>query len=473
MALFAALLLLTIAAEARGDSVDNSSSSPAPASLVEPVAPAMTLAMPVISPSSSASISGNVAEGVNWGGVINQSLKFLALQHSFRVLTEPGTRRGLNQIPRGYLNSVSNLRGWSDGDPFYVNYVGHPMQGSTAAYIWAQNDRRFRDVTFGRDARYWKSRLRATAFSAVYSFQFELGPMSEASVGQIQAHYPQQGFADMVVTPVVGLGWMVAEDAMDKYVIGWFERRTTNGYTRALIRSGLNPTRTLANVLAGRVPWARDDRIGVFTETQEHFLDRSAPRGRTEPEVNPPPGVAPFEFSATSTYRHFMGPAGSCRGGGASAAFRMAPEWQLVADVSGCGLAGLKENFSGNSLSFLVGPRWAPRASGRWSPYVQVLAGGQRLTVDETFPEKKLTVERAAPPKADLPPAYPEYMQQTETAGVSVVAGAGLDVKLNAAMALRLASVDFTHSWVNNLAGNRYRSELHFTSGIILRFGTW
>jgi hypothetical protein len=97
---------------------------------------------------------------------------------------------------RGYLNSVGNLNGWSDGDPFYVNYVGHSMRGAASGDIWTHNDRAYRDIEFGRNRKYWKGKLRGAAYSYLYGVLFEIGPLSEASIGNIQALYPQQGFVD-------------------------------------------------------------------------------------------------------------------------------------------------------------------------------------------------------------------------------------------------------------------------------------
>ena len=54
--------------------------------------------------------------------------------------------------------------------------------------------------------------------------------MSEASIGHIQKNFPQQGFADHVVTPTVGMGWMIAEDALDRYVVKSIEAYTPNHY---------------------------------------------------------------------------------------------------------------------------------------------------------------------------------------------------------------------------------------------------
>ncbi len=194
--------------------------------------------------------------GIDWSHLVRQSLLFMSLENAFRCATEERTRDGFsNPFFRGYFNSVGNLHGWSDGDPFYVNYVGHPMQGAVSEYLWTQNDRGYRDIQFGHNRRYWKGKLRGTAYSYIYSVLFEIGPMSEASTGNIQATYPQQGFVDHVVTPVIGLGWSIAEDALDQYFIKYLEMRTSNSWARLLVRGGLNPARSMANALKSRLTW--------------------------------------------------------------------------------------------------------------------------------------------------------------------------------------------------------------------------
>src|SRR5262245_9777560 len=148
---------------------------------------------------------------VDLPALLRASGRFLAIEQSFRLLTEPGTRSGLKGGLLGnYAKAVGSLHGWGDGDEFYVNYIGHPMQGSVAGFLWVHNDRNYRRVEFGKSREYWKSRLRAAGFIWAYSTQFEIGPLSEASIGAIQAVYPQQGFVDHVITPSGGLGWLVA-----------------------------------------------------------------------------------------------------------------------------------------------------------------------------------------------------------------------------------------------------------------------
>src|SRR5262245_11872059 len=110
-------------------------------------------------------------ESINVGGLLKQEFRFLAIEHIYRLFTEPATRSGGIGWRSGYRQAVSSLHGWSDGDPLLVNYVGHPMQGAISAYIWQQNDNRYRAVRFGSDPDYWKAKLRATAFSVVHSEQ--------------------------------------------------------------------------------------------------------------------------------------------------------------------------------------------------------------------------------------------------------------------------------------------------------------
>ena len=59
------------------------------------------------------------------------------------------------------------------------------------------------------------SRLRAYAFAWLLSEEFEIGPVSEASIGQIQRYCCAYGFVDHVITPNGGLFWIVAADAVD------------------------------------------------------------------------------------------------------------------------------------------------------------------------------------------------------------------------------------------------------------------
>jgi hypothetical protein len=63
-----------------------------------------------------------------------------------------------------------------------------------------------------------------------------------------------------VVTPAGAFGWIVAEDALDRFLAKWIEARARNPLLRMTLRLALNPGRMLSNTASGRVPWHRDGR---------------------------------------------------------------------------------------------------------------------------------------------------------------------------------------------------------------------
>jgi hypothetical protein len=249
-----------------------------------------------------------------------------------------------------------------------------------------------------------------------------------------------------------------------------------NPYVRLLVRGGLNPSRSFANVMNRELPWHRDDRPGVFKPYPEAAAVKSFMEQATKSGVaHPPPGVAPFEFTVTPNYRAYVGSGakGSCVGGGGTAAIRVAPEWQIVVDVNGCKLLDLPTNLSGDSLSYMVGPRWTPSSSGRWNTHAQFLVGGTKLTQEILYPEEKAIVIAAAPPADQGYPLHHLYTKDWDTSGFAIAAGTGVDYKINNALALRVASLEYSHSWTQELNGVNYQNGLQVTTGLVLRMGTW
>ena len=51
--------------------------------------------------------------------------------------------------------------------------------------------------------------------------------------------------------------------------------------------------------------------------------------------------------------------------------------------------------------------------------------------------------------------------------------GGRLDVALNRALALRVANLDYTRSWLGDLNGRNFDHGLRLSTGIVLRIGTW
>ena len=194
-----------------------------------------------------------------WREALHQSFYFLAIQHSVRMSQAKTRREMAGAFFQNYKQSVAGVHGWGDGDGFLTNYVGHPMQGAISGYIQVQNDPYGIHQQFGGAQQYWNSRLRAMAWAAAYSTQFEIGPLSEATIGNVGKAKGTGGWADFIMTPTGGFGLILAEDALDRYVIRRWEDNAS-APKRRFYRLLLNPSRSFANVLRKKVPWHRDTR---------------------------------------------------------------------------------------------------------------------------------------------------------------------------------------------------------------------
>jgi hypothetical protein len=191
--------------------------------------------------------------------VVEDSLRLLTMEHLTRIAAQEKTRRELGgAFWRDYRRSLRVPQRWDDGDSWLVNYVGHPGHGAAAGFLWVDHDPDGPEPIFTRP--YWASRLRAAGWAATYSVQFEVGLLSEASIGNVGKDPRTIGWVDHVVTPVGGFAVMIAEDALDRYVVQRFERGVRHPVARAIVRTVLNPARATANVAGGRAPWDRKER---------------------------------------------------------------------------------------------------------------------------------------------------------------------------------------------------------------------
>ena len=215
--------------------------------------------------SKSKTLSQAPEPGFAWGSALGQSLLFLGIEHGLRFRFDPPTRHALTgPFWKDYVSSLRSLKTWDDNNPAYINYLGHPMQGAVTGLIQIQNDPKGKSLLFNSSRAYWYSRLKALGWSAGYSAFFELGfPISEAAVGNLgtknSATSPKMGYVDLVITPTLGIAWVIAEDAVDRYLVRFIERKTQSQTWRAIFRSVLNPMRTTANVMRFKYPWYRDD----------------------------------------------------------------------------------------------------------------------------------------------------------------------------------------------------------------------
>lgn len=209
---------------------------------------------------------------VHWGQLTIEGSLYLAFQNAGNLYTGYWYRY---ETMHGkwwdrYVNSVEGWRWnvWDDNNPVLDDYVGHPMMGAITNAIWTQNDPKGMTLEYSNTWPYWRSKLRATAFSTFFSFEWKLGPIGEASVGHNGDHYfgdnhsvtNETGWVELVTTPVGGLGWTVAEDAIDEKVIRKLEDKSRNPLL-LLTYQFLNPARGTANILRFRPPWYRDSRV--------------------------------------------------------------------------------------------------------------------------------------------------------------------------------------------------------------------
>lgn len=187
---------------------------------------------------------------INYKGLLADSFVMATIQHSFRIATEYRTREALKgPFWEDYAHALTIWRGWDDGDTIRVNYLGHPAMGAFSAFIFENNDLVSQSTYFGQPG-YGRAKWRQFLFANVYSLQFELGPYSEASIGNVD-----QAVIDHIMTPVVGIAWSTVEDMVDAK---WISKlRRNHGKLANLVATFATPTHSLANIAAFKVPWYR------------------------------------------------------------------------------------------------------------------------------------------------------------------------------------------------------------------------
>ena len=403
--------------------------------------------------------------GVEWKGLILHSNMYLGVMHVFRIATEPSTRIALhNSVVGGYFKALGAMHGWSDGDGYYENYLGHPIEGAASAYLWINHDRRYAVTEFGSNRDYWKSRLRAFGYAWAFSEQFEVGPISEASIGQIQRYCCAYGFVDHVITPTAGLAWVLGEDIIDKYVVRGIENHSRNRAVRMIARVGLNPPESFANIMSFRAPWHRENRPGVLSYDGDLYISQSQPRATSL--------IPTFEL-ATELPGYFQLGDHACLGGSAVGALRLNDRWQWTLDVGGCSLQNLGKYWSGDLLTFTTGPQWIAHTRSRWTPHAHLRVGGEKATEEYVDPVVKQTVLSNLPPGEKANSVHDQYAKDFENTGFSLHIGGGIDVTVNRALAVRVGSVDYDRSWLGHLNGIDLNHGLRISTGLVLRVGTW
>lgn len=136
-------------------------------------------------------------------------------------------------------------------------------------------------------------------------------------------------------------------------------------------------------------------------------------------------------------------PASSCQGAGGTFAANVNRWLGLVGDVGGCKVTGLPAGTSSHEINFLFGPRLAYHNYGRFTPYAQVLFGGEKASASVTgFPS-------------------------TSVNSFAMTFGGGADFQLTRHVAFRAIQLEYLYTHFSGAKQNNLRLQ----SGLVYRFG--
>jgi hypothetical protein len=354
-------------------------------------------------------------EKIHWGPILKQSLGFLVFEHTFRLANDRYARHLLWHKPfwGDYADSLQHfdMGRWGDGDAFLVNYIGHPLQGAVSGNIFIQNDPHGRSERFGKSSAYWKSRFRAMLYAAAYSAYFEAGPLlSEAALGnaggytyvpkcglapctipgrKVQSPTNNTGWVDFVVTPTVGMGWIVLEDAIEAKIVDSLAGDST-ALKWKILRGSLAPSHTMSNFFQGKLPWYRPwlyenatGRAGnLFVKSEKTKDPTEASSWRSQPRKAI--GIHYVNLSLPMDWQGCY----KCRvnnsGVGATISYRMTKHFWFDSEVNQFPGSGSSKG-SGSATEGLFGIRYG--YAGRvWSVYVKARPGFIYYPKTTSFP---------------------------------------------------------------------------------------
>ena len=208
----------------------------------------------------------------SWGPILWEFLEATAMENAGNIALDSETRLDLSGNPfiSTWFKCVRQFRykQWRDDDDFMVDYIGHGMQGGIIGASFFQHSPTGRGLVYVNNGNYWRNRLKGMAWITIYEVQWKIGPASEASIGNsgLNTYYTprvkgrstnETGFQDFVDTPLVGFGWNVGEDAIDRFIMPHIWRHTHNKWALTGY-SVLTPTKAVANVLRFKPFYYRD-----------------------------------------------------------------------------------------------------------------------------------------------------------------------------------------------------------------------
>ena len=129
-------------------------------------------------------------------------------------------------------------------------------------------------------------------------------------------------------------------------------------------------------------------------------------------------------------------------------------------------------NISGDSTTYMIGPRVSFRTGTRWTPFLTFLLGGDKLTTETMFPDRK-PADLGRVGVAESAIWHSKYTEENQTNAFAIQFGGGLDYECNRVFALRLFDVQDIHTWARELNGRHYPNNIRVSTGITLHFGNW
>jgi hypothetical protein len=135
-------------------------------------------------------------------------------------------------------------------------------------------------------------------------------------------------------------------------------------------------------------------------------------------------------------------------GGSASVAYNLNNWVGLVADLGGYHFTGLPAGLDSNMYTYLFGPRFSFRNSGRIIPFAQVLFGGGRLN------------------------ASSGGIQAGEN-GFATAIGGGVDLPLYRHLSLRVLQAEYVLTrFPRNDGSTATQNNIRISTGLVIRFGS-
>ncbi len=150
-----------------------------------------------------------------------------------------------------------------------------------------------------------------------------------------------------------------------------------------------------------------------------------------------------MEVSGQWDFVHSPGtPSTNCQGAGGTFGVNVNRWLGVVGDVDGCKVTGMPSGTSAHAISYLFGPRLAYHNSGRLTPYVQVLLGGDRASATVT--------------------GFPSASSNS----FAMTFGGGADIQLTHHLAFRAIQAEYFYTRFGGVGQNNLRLQ----SGFVYRF---